>query len=99
MSFVVTSGQSSILTDEVTRLCNPPAFRPARSAIPFHPSRSTFRAALLALSCFFPLVAHAGGSGLNTVIIVNQSSTNSLALANYYAEERQIAPDNILRIA
>jgi uncharacterized protein (TIGR03790 family) len=40
----------------------------------------------------------AGGSGLNTVIVVNQASSNSLALANYYAEHRQVPPQNIFRL-
>jgi hypothetical protein len=40
----------------------------------------------------------AGGSGLNTVIVVNQASSNSLALANYYAERRQVPPQNIFRL-
>jgi uncharacterized protein (TIGR03790 family) len=54
---------------------------------------------LLAFFSSFPLLVRAGGSGLNTVLIVNQTSTNSLALGNYYAEQRQIPPDNILRIS
>jgi len=40
----------------------------------------------------------AGGSGLNTVVIVNQNSTNSVALGNYFCERRQVPPDNLLRI-
>ena len=41
----------------------------------------------------------AGGSGLNTVVIANQNSSNSLELANYFCERRQVPPDNVLRIA
>src|SRR5882672_4068091 len=40
----------------------------------------------------------AGGSGLNVVVVVNQNSTNSVQLGNYYAEHRQIPPQNYLRI-
>src|SRR5438046_505760 len=39
-----------------------------------------------------------GGSGLNTVVVVNQLSGNSRELANYYCEKRQIPPENVLRI-
>ena len=41
----------------------------------------------------------AGGSGLNTVVIVNQSSTNSVELGNYYCERRQVPSDNLFRIS
>ena len=41
----------------------------------------------------------AGGSGLNTVVIVNQANSNSLELANYYCERRGIPPENVLRIS
>lgn len=46
----------------------------------------------------FTLHAFAGGSGLNVVIIVNQNSTNSVQLGNYYANERNVPPQNYLRI-
>jgi len=39
----------------------------------------------------------AGGSGLNVVIIVNQNSTNSVQLGNYYSEKRGVPPQNLLR--
>src|SRR4051812_27005289 len=61
-----------------------------------HPS---FRAlALIVLSSCFCLTSLAGGSGLNTVVVVNQNSTNSCELGNYYLEQRQIGPENLLRI-
>src|ERR1051325_6199558 len=41
---------------------------------------------------------HAGGSGLNVVIVVNQNSANSVELGNYYAERRQVPPENVFRI-
>ena len=41
---------------------------------------------------------HAGGSGLNTVVVVNQNSTNSCELGNYFCERRQVPPQNVLRI-
>lgn len=58
----------------------------------------------LAHSCFclfawLPLAAWAGGSGLNTVVVVNQASSNSLALGNAYCELRQVPPQNVLRLA
>src|SRR5436190_10578763 len=53
--------------------------------------------------CFFAgcfLSAHlwADGSGLNVVVVVNQNRTNSLQLGNYYGEQRQVPPQNVLRI-
>jgi uncharacterized protein (TIGR03790 family) len=42
--------------------------------------------------------AWAGGSGLNVAIIVNQNSSNSVQLGNYYREVRQVPPQNVLRI-
>ncbi len=62
---------------------------------------------MLRLRCFLMFVvamgplctAHAGGSGLNTVVIVNQLSSNSRELGNYYCERRQIPPENVLRIS
>src|ERR1041384_1121812 len=41
---------------------------------------------------------HGGGSGLNVAVIVNQASSNSVALGNYYCERRQVPPENIIRI-
>jgi uncharacterized protein (TIGR03790 family) len=41
----------------------------------------------------------AGGSGLNTFVIVNQDSSNSCELGNDYCEQRQVPPENELRIA
>src|SRR5208337_2326415 len=40
----------------------------------------------------------AGGSGLNVAVVVNQNSSDSLRLANYYCELRQVPPQNVLRI-
>ena len=40
----------------------------------------------------------AGGSGLNVVVVVNQNSTNSVQLGNYYCEKRSVPPQNLLRI-
>ncbi len=39
----------------------------------------------------------AGGSGLNVVVVVNQNSSNSVQLGNYYCEKRQVPPQNVLR--
>ncbi len=40
----------------------------------------------------------AGGSGLNTVVVINQASSNSCELGNYFCERRSVPPDNVLRI-
>ena len=48
--------------------------------------------------CLWPCKLQAGGSGLNTVVIVNQNSSNSCELANYYCQERQVPPQNVLYI-
>jgi len=40
----------------------------------------------------------AGGSGLNLAVVVNQNSTNSVELGNYYCEQRGVPPQNVLRI-
>ncbi len=44
----------------------------------------------------FPICA--AGGGLNVVLVVNQNSSESVQLGNYYAEQRQLPPENILRI-
>ena len=51
------------------------------------------------LNCALVLKLQAGGNGLNTVVIVNQSSSNSCALGNYYCERRHVPPGNVLRIS
>jgi hypothetical protein len=38
-----------------------------------------------------------GGSGLNVIVVVNQNSSNSVELGNYYCEKRQVPPQNVLR--
>jgi uncharacterized protein (TIGR03790 family) len=54
----------------------------------------------LAVFCclIFPK-AFAGGSGMNTVVVINQTSSNSCALANYFCERREVPSDNVLRIS
>ncbi len=47
---------------------------------------------------FSPVLVRAGGSGLNVAVVVNQASTNSIQLGNYYCERRQVPPENVLRI-
>ena len=61
--------------------------------------RRLLGAGILSLSCAVAWDARAGGSSLNTVVIANQSSSNSCELANYYCERRGVPPDNLLRIA
>src|SRR5579883_1942602 len=52
----------------------------------------------LCLMGAFARDAFAGGSGLNVVVIVNQNSTNSVQLGNYYCALRNVPPQNYLRI-
>ena len=40
----------------------------------------------------------AGGSGLNTIVVINQNSTNSLQLGNDYCELRGVPPQNVLKV-
>jgi uncharacterized protein (TIGR03790 family) len=49
------------------------------------------------LFCALAARLWAGGSGLNVVVVVNQNSTNSIQLGNYYCEKRQVPPQNLLR--
>ncbi|HXU75957.1 MAG TPA: TIGR03790 family protein [Methylomirabilota bacterium] len=46
---------------------------------------------------FCALRLWAGGSGLNVVVVINQNSTNSIQLGNYYCEQRKVPPQNVLR--
>lgn len=41
----------------------------------------------------------AGGSGLNVIVVINQRSSNSVALGNYYCEMRQVPPQNVFRMS
>src|SRR5437016_7980899 len=52
----------------------------------------------LGLFCISVGQLWAGGSGLNVVVVVNQNSTNSVELGNYYCEKREVPPQNLLRI-
>ncbi len=53
---------------------------------------------LILLNCALLFKLHAGGSGLNTIVVVNQTSSNSCALGNYYCQLRQVPPQNVLYI-
>ena len=53
---------------------------------------------LLLLNCALAFELQAGGSGLNIVVVVNQTSSNSCELGNYFCERRQVPPENVLRI-
>src|SRR5512137_666561 len=50
------------------------------------------------LCCTAGWRVRAGGSGLNTVVVINQASSNSCELANYFCERRGVPPENVLRI-
>ena len=56
------------------------------------------RCALAARAGTLLFVLQAGGSGLNTVVVVNQASSNSCQLGNYFCERRQVPPENVLRL-
>src|SRR5262249_27359693 len=59
---------------------------------------SILSAGLALIVCGVALRLEAGGSGLNTVVVINQVSSNSCELANYFIERRQVPPENVLRI-
>ena len=48
--------------------------------------------------CVLACKLQAGGSGLNTVVVINQTSSNSCELGNYYCQQRQVPPQNVLSI-
>ena len=52
--------------------------------------------ALLLAGCLAAPSLLAGGSGLNTLVVINRSSSNSCELGNYFCERRQVPPDNVL---
>jgi len=60
--------------------------------------RRMLRGGIIAVIVGLAWNLYAGGSGLNTVIVVNQSSANSVELGNYYAERRALPPENVLRV-
>lgn len=53
---------------------------------------------LILLNLVLAFRLHAGGSGLNTIVIVNQNSSNSCELGTYYCQRRQVPPQNVLDI-
>jgi len=53
---------------------------------------------MVLVGCALVYKLHAGGSGLNTVVVVNQTSSNSCELGNYYCQQRQVPPQNVLSI-
>ena len=61
--------------------------------LPTHPTPG-----IVLLSFVFTFDAWAGGSGFNVVVVVNQNSTNSVQLGNYYLQQRNVPPQNLLRI-
>lgn len=50
------------------------------------------------LLCALMTDARGGGSGLNTMVVINQNSPDSQDLANYFCEQRCVPPENVLRI-
>ena len=60
--------------------------------------RRTLRGGIIAVIAGLAWNLYAGGSGLNTIVVVNQNSPNSVELGNYYAERRQVPAENVLRV-
>ena len=50
------------------------------------------------VSCALVCKLQAGGSGFNTVVVINQTSSNSCILGNYFCASRQVPPQNVLYI-
>ncbi|HZL43676.1 MAG TPA: TIGR03790 family protein [Verrucomicrobiae bacterium] len=63
-----------------------------------HRFRSLPRLGLLLACSGTALKLVAGGSGLNTIVVINRSSPNSCELGNYYCERRQVPAENVLFI-
>jgi uncharacterized protein (TIGR03790 family) len=53
---------------------------------------------IIILLCGLAPDLQAGGSGLNAVVVINQNSSNSCELGNYFCEQRQVPPENVLHI-
>ncbi len=60
--------------------------------------RRALRGGIIAIVVGLAGNLYAGGSGLNTVVVINQNSTNSVELGNYFCERRQVPPENVLRV-
>jgi uncharacterized protein (TIGR03790 family) len=45
-----------------------------------------------------PIISFGGGSGLNTLVVANAMSSNSLEVANYYLDRRQVPREQLLPI-
>jgi len=61
-------------------------------------NRLICHAAMFALLLSAVNLVWAAGSGLNVIVVVNQNSTNSLQLGNDYCEQREVPPQNFLRM-
>ena len=54
---------------------------------------------LLFLLVAAPWSLNAGGTGLNVAVVINTNSPDSIALGNYFCEQRQVPPENVLRMS
>jgi uncharacterized protein (TIGR03790 family) len=61
-------------------------------------NRLICHAAMFALLLSAVNLVWAGGSGLNVIVVVNQNCTNSLQLGDDYCEQREVPPQNFLRM-
>jgi uncharacterized protein (TIGR03790 family) len=66
----------------------------------WHRAPATNWAPAIVLVVFFVWLtrAWAGGSGFNVIVVINQRSTNSIQLGNYYCEKRGVPPENVFRM-
>ncbi len=68
------------------------------SVLAARPRRFLAGLALVCLLCLPGAPVLGAGGGLNVVVMVNQDSSESVQLGNYYCERRQVPPQNLLRI-
>jgi uncharacterized protein (TIGR03790 family) len=74
-----------------------PQLRPSRVGFS-HLSRYGYTALVGILLLLKTFAASAGGLGLNVLVVVNQASSNSIEVGNYYCEARKVPPENLVRI-
>jgi uncharacterized protein (TIGR03790 family) len=63
------------------------------------PRTPRFFGLLFPLAALWPLSLNAGGGPQNVAVVVNPDDPDSLAIANYYIELRQIPPTNVFYIS
>ena len=79
-------------------LSAPPTQQPSGNLRLAFSAGCILRLAFLGVLLLFSPLAKAGGSGLNVLVVANSASPDSLDLANYYLQRRQIPPQNLLLV-